>query len=223
MTDKILTVEPLGGNWIGGTMTYNFGGSVTTGKTVVPVRYPASMSKYSIDDGVVSLDRTIKKTTGTLLVFAHSQGAQVVSRWLRTLATDASAPDPERVSFLLIGNPLRKYGGYGVNRPEFDGQKGLVTLNNSAYTVTDCKLQYDGWADHPTRFGKWATLNAYQDRYGVNGNLAIHAMGYRYANLNDPKRKTYTEGTTQYVMIPHRPLIVAPRLLIEFSFNRPER
>lgn len=223
MSDTVLTVEPLGGNWVGGTMPLNFGGAVTNGKTVVPVRYPASMSKSSIYDGVVALDRTIKATTGTLLVFAHSQGAQVVSRWLRTLATDPSAPDPARVSFLLIGNPLRRYGGYGVGRPEFDGRKGLPTPNDSPYAVTDCKLQYDGWADHPTKSGIWAALNAGADRYGINGNRAIHAMGYRTANLDDPGRTTYTEGTTQYVMIPHRPLIVAPRRLIESSYNRPER
>lgn len=222
----VLTLEPLGGYLQGGTMTKNFWGSITYGKTVVDVKYPADMSRYSIDDGVYALARIIKETPGKLLVFAHSQGAQVVSRWLRTRATDADAPTGDRVGFLLIGNPLRKYGGFGVGQPEFDGHKGLPTLNNSRYNIVDCKLQYDGWADIPTdpKPGVMAALNVQQDRYGVNGIRGIHAMGYRYANLNDTERKTYTEGTTEYVMLPHKPLVLAPQWLIEASYTkRPEK
>ncbi len=243
MTVTILTGEPLGGNaFPGGTMKLNFGGSGTPGSAasgpstrswlgqppgtlVTRVPYPASMTKFSIPDGVVSLDRMIKRTSGDLLVFGHSQFCQVVSRWLRTLAQEPDAPDPERVRFLLIGNPLRKYGGFGVGRKEFDskrGQVGLATPTDSPYEVEDVKLQYDGWADHPTLPGTWAHANAAADRYLINGNRAIHAWGYRSANLNDPKRKTYVEGTTTYVMIPHAPLLMVPRSRIEQGYNRPE-
>lgn len=236
MTTTILTGEPLGGNLFpGGTMKLNFGGAgipgaaatgPTTqtwlgqpvGTTVSRVSYPAAATRSSISSGVTALDTMIQSTAGDLLVFGHSQFCQVVTRWLRERGEAADAAD--RVRFLLIGNPLRKYGGYGVGRPEFDGRTGLVTPNDTDYTVTDVKLRYDGWADNPTLPGIWASLNAKLDRFGINGNRAIHALGYRTANLDDPARKTYVENTTTYVMLPHAPLI--PSWRIESSYARPE-
>ncbi len=146
----------------------------------------------------------------------------MVSRWLRTHTAGPDAPDPALVSFLLIGNPLRKYGGAGVGRPEVDGQPGLPTPNDTPYRVFDVKLQYDGWADTPNLPGRWAVANAKQDRFGINFNRAIHAMGYRTANLEDPGRKTYTEGTTEYILLPHDPLLPVPQEWIESAYDRPE-
>jgi hypothetical protein len=216
----VLTVEPLAGNLVGGTMTKNFGGKVTTGNKVVAVKYPASMSATSIDEGVKALHAAITQTSGPVLVFAHSQGAQVVSRWLRR---KSFVFDPDQLSFLLIGNPLRKYGGYGVGRKEFGGQTGLPTPTDSPYRVTDVSLQYDGWSDAPALPGVWAKMNAQQDRFGINGARAIHAMGYRTANLDDPKRKRHREATTEYVLLPHKPLLPFPQKWIEKSYLRPER
>jgi hypothetical protein len=219
----VLTIEPLTFNLMGNTMERAFGGAVCRDRKVVPVKYPASLRRRSIDKGVESLNGCLHSTPGPLLTFAHSQGAQVVSRWLRQHAGDPDAPDPARVSFLLIGNPLRKYGGAGIGRREVDGSTGEPTPNNTRYRVVDVTLQYDGWADAPTRPGFWAAANARQDRFGINFSRAIHAMGYRTADLDDPARKTYTEGTTQYVMLPHRPLLPVPRRWIEAGYNRPER
>lgn len=216
----VLTVEPLAGNLLGGTMNKNFGGQVTAGNTVVAVKYPASMSASSIDQGVSALHAAIRLTVGPMLVFAHSQGAQVVSRWLRRQETPV---ETDRLSFLLIGNPLRKYGGHGVGAKEFGGQTGLPTPNDSPYRVTDVTLQYDGWSDAPALPGVWAKLNAQQDRFGINGARAIHAMGYRTANLEDPKRKRHREATTEYVLLPHKPLLPFPTAWIEKSYLRPER
>lgn len=232
----VLTLEPLFGAAMGGTMRHNFGGAglihgrttrtwlgCPTNTAVVNIPYPASMAPSSIPDGVTALDYALSGTEGPLLVFAHSQGAQVVSRWLQTRAGLPGAPATSRVQFLLIGNPLRKYGGYGVGKPEFDGHIGQATPTNTGYAVTDLKVRYDGWADSPTRPGMWATANAAQDRGAINGNRAIHAMAYRAASLSDPNRKTHTEGTTTYVMVPHQPLIRVPAAWIERSYNRPER
>jgi hypothetical protein len=217
-----LTIEPLNFNILGNTMRHNFGDSVCRDRLVVAVDYPASLNRHSIDTGVESLDRCLHATPGRLLTFAHSQGAQVVSRWLRTHTAGPDAPDPALVSFLLIGNPLRKYGGAGVGRPEVDGQPGLPTPNDTPYRVFDVKLQYDGWADTPNLPGRWAVANAKQDRFGINFNRAIHAMGYRTANLEDPGRKTYTEGTTEYILLPHDPLLPVPQEWIESAYDRPE-
>lgn len=216
----VLTVEPLAGNLVGGTMTKNFGGQITDLKTVFTVKYPASMSSTSIDKGVDALHTALSQIPGQMLVFAHSQGAQVVSRWLRR---QDWVIEPDRLSFLLIGNPLRKYGGHGVGGREFGGQTGLHTVNDSPYRVTDVTLQYDGWSDSPTKPGLFAKLNAQQDRFGVNGARAIHAMGYRKANLHDPGRKTYVENTTEYVLLPHKPILPFPQAWIEKSYDRPER
>lgn len=234
----ILTLEPLSGNLFpGGVMRTNFGGVKLdkAGKTLAPwigcpagtrvirVNYPASLAADSIPRGVDALDAAVRSTQGDMLVFAYSQGAQVASRWLRTRVGIAGAPATNRLRFLLIGNPLRKYGGYGVGRPEVDGATGLASLNNTGYSVVDYKLQYDGFADHPTRPSVAAARNASQDRMGINGNRAIHAWGYRTARLDHPARKTFTEGTTQYVMAPHPPLLPwYPQWLIERGYNRPE-
>jgi len=235
----ILTLEPLGGNLFpGGTMKLNFGGAglpsnawegnITrawlgqpSGTAVKRVKHPADLSHFSITDGVVALDRMIKATAGNVLIVAHSQGAQVASRWMRTLATDSGAPSTSRVRFLLFGNPLRKYGGFGVGNKECDGTTGQATPT-SPWTVTDYKLQYDGWADNPTRSGMWAVANAVRDRYGINGNRAIHALGYHTANLAHPQLKTFAEGTTTFAMAPHAPLLAVPRSWIERSYTRPE-
>jgi hypothetical protein len=216
----VLTVEPLAGNLVGGTMTKNFGGKVTAGNKVVEVQYPASMSATSIDEGVKALHAAINQTSGPVLVFAHSQGAQVVSRWLRR---KSFVFDPDQLSFLLIGNPLRKYGGYGVGRAEFGGQIGLPTPTGSPYRVTDVSLQYDGFSDTPALPGVWARMNAQQDRFGINGSRAIHAMGYRTANLDDPKRRQHRERSTLFVLLPHKPLLPFPVKCIEKSYVRPER
>lgn len=216
----VLTVEPLGGNWVGGTMPANFGGRITAGNHVVEVRYPAAPTKGSIRDGVEALQAAIMSTPGDLLVFAHSQGAQVCSRWLRTHALSAN---PDRVSFLLIGNPLRKYGGYGVGRPEFDGLIGEATPTDTPYLVTDVAMQYDGWADCPTGKGLWANLNALADRYGINFGRGIHTFGYRTADLHDPRRETYVEGRTIFALLPHKPLLPIPASWIEPAYQRPER
>lgn len=216
MTTTVLTVEPLSYNIFGNSLVLEFRGTVTAGKPVVKVQYPASLAPNSISDGVTALHALLHSTAGDVLVFAHSQGCQVVSRWLRAHADDNDRPDPERVQFLLIGNLLRKYGGAGIGTREVDGQIGLATPNNTDYTVRDVKLQYDGWADKPTLPGIPAAINA------AMGKSNIHTFGYLTANLNHPRRKTYTENTTQYVMLPHAPAATFPRRWIERSYNRPE-
>lgn len=213
----VLTLEPLDYNAFGNTMVRQFGGSVTAGKNVIAVRYPASLAAHSIERGVAALDDLLRSTPGDLLVFAHSQGAQVVSRWLRGNAAAPSAPDPERISFLLIGNLLRKYGGSGIGTKEVDRKIALPTPSDTRYRVVDVKLQYDGWADKPSKPALFANLNAFKGRF------AIHSLGYRKADLNDPRRTQYQENTTRYVMLPHAPAVKVPQRWIERSYDRPER
>ena len=213
----VLTLEPLDYNLGGNTLVRELRGAPCAGRAVVKVDYPASLGKTSIDDGVRALDALIHSTPGPKLVFGHSQGAQVASRWLRTYADSPTAPPADELSFLFIGNPLRKYGGYIVGRPEVGGVTGLPTRNDTRYTVTDIALQYDGWADAPTGPGKLAALNATQ------GKFARHSLGYFTADADDPNRKTYQENTTTYVLLPAPPVIPASQADIESAYSRPER
>jgi len=217
LSTTVLTLEPLDYNLGGNTLVSELRGVPCAGRMVVKVDYPASLAKNSIDNGVNALDALIRSTPGPKLVFGHSQGAQVASRWLRTYADGPSAPPAAELSFLFIGNPLRKYGGFIVGRPEVDGVTGLPTPNDTRYTVTDVALQYDGWADAPTEPGALAALNAFE------GKFARHSRGYFTADADDPNRKTHQENTTTYVLLPAQPVIPALQSDIESSYSRPER
>lgn len=231
---------PGGATGPGGTMKHNFGGAglpwcawegyttrewlgLPVGTRVKRVPYPASITPWSIEQGVAALDRvhaeTIADSTGNVLLFAHSQGAQVTSRWIAKPPTT----NPDRTKVLLIGNPLRNYGGYGVGKPEVDGRIGQPTPTDTPYHVRDVKMQYDGWADYPDTTDGWAIRNAEQDRIGINGPNAIHCFGYRTARLDDPNRWVYREGNTEFIMLPHPPITdIAPQL-IEAGYRRPEQ
>jgi hypothetical protein len=215
----VLTLEPLDFNVLGNTLRLQLRGAPCRGRAVTKVDYPASFQATSIDLGLQALREALTGVTGPKLVFAHSQGAQVCSRWLREHAADPDAPPPSELSFLLIGNPLRKYGGYIVGRPEVGGRTGLPTPNDTPYAVTDLKLQYDGWADWP---GDTASLPAkWNARTGQNKR---HCYGYLSADPADPTRLVHRENTTSYVMIPARPTVaLLSQTVIEKSYARPER
>lgn len=213
----VLTLEPLDFNLLGNTLKLQLRGKPCAGKKVIRIDYPASFAAKSIDLGVDALNKAVHEVNGPKLVFAHSQGAQVVSRWLREHASLEVIP-PNELEFLLIGNPLRKYGGYIIGRPEVGGKIGLPTINDTQYHVTDLKMQYDGWADWPgDSAGALVKMNA---NVGKNRR---HCYGYLTADLDDPNRKVYQENSTTYVMIPGSPNIPVPQSWIESSYARPER
>jgi pimeloyl-ACP methyl ester carboxylesterase len=213
----VLTLEPLDFNIVGNTMLHNLRGEPVANNAVVQVVYPASFAAASIPKGVAALDKLVKTIAGPKLVYGHSQGAQVASRWLREHADDYNAPPENLLKFLLIGNPLRKYGGYIIGKPEVGGMTGLPTLNDTQYEVTDVKMQYDGWADVPNKSMFLANWNA------SVGRGDRHCFGYRDATLSDPKRKVFKENTTTYVMLPGKPLLkLIPQDKIEEAYSRPE-
>jgi len=51
--------------------------------TMVRIKSPASIASNSISKGVAMLDEALRTTPGPKIVLAHSQGAQVCSRWMR--------------------------------------------------------------------------------------------------------------------------------------------
>lgn len=218
----ILTLEPLDFNLLGNTLKLQLSGIPCKNNKVVKIDYPASFKPTSMDEGVDALRKALVVNKGPKLVFAHSQGAQVCSRWLRNYANLPDAPPANELSFLFIGNPLRKYGGYIIGKPEVSvGYKilGVATPNDTKYLVTDIKMQYDGWSDWPG--DKANPIAKWNARLGQNQR---HCYGYLLANPSDPLRKVYSENTTDYVMLPGIPNDTnLSLLLIEAAYRRPER
>ncbi len=204
----VLALEPW---WPGRGVTKKlFGGKVCAGATVVEV----TEGPDSIGDGVQQLlDALAAHRDDEVIVFGYSRGAQIIGRWLARYADAADAPDPDRVSFLCCGNPERKYGGVPWMVKNH-------TRNDSAFRVTDIKVQYDSWCDWPAQSTGAAAVMAWSTLLGVT----VHLVGYLGANLDHPGRRSYTENTTTYVMVPHdipRPFRWA-RASIESAYARPE-
>ncbi|MGB7503964.1 MAG: PE-PPE domain-containing protein [Mycobacterium sp.] len=166
-------------------------------RTCVSVPYP-----YLIrSQGVIDLNnKLLDGTTGKQIVFGYSQGARVASDWLSEYAGEEGNLSPDEVSFVLIGNPSRKYGGAHVGW-------GQVTPDTD-YKVLDVSRQYDMASDYPDRFNLLAIANAYA------GFAFIHE-NYEEVDLYDPANYVWTEGNTTYVFIPteNLPLLQPLRLL----------
>lgn len=161
---------------------------------MVSVRYPANISRNTISKGVVALDNALHNTAGPIIVLAHSQGAQVVSHWLREHANDPTAPSPDRLTFLLTGNPLRSSGGHGIGRHEFGNTIGEPTPTTSRWTVIDVARKYDGWADWPTD-----DSNRQAVKYARLGMHSYH-VHYDEVDLDDPTHMVWKVGTTTFVL-----------------------
>ena len=157
-------------------------------RTCVSVPYPYLLR----DIGVKDLDLAIHGgTTDPLIVFGYSQGARVSAEWLQAHAGTEGAPSPEKLSFVLIGNPGRKHGGAHVHW----GQ----TTPDTAYKVLDVSRQYDLASDYPDRFDLLALANAYA------GLTFIHP-NYEAVDLYDPANYVWTEKNTTYVFVPTKNL-----------------
>src|SRR6516225_1919322 len=62
--------------------------------------------------GVTALqDALTPPPAGKIIVFGYSHGAEVVEQWLAQHLTDPNIPSPEVLSFVVIGNPTRAFGG----------------------------------------------------------------------------------------------------------------
>ncbi len=85
-----------------------------------------------------ALDEAINdpSNAGPKIVYAHSSGGIVATQWLEEHGDDYDASSNGPLSFVVIGNPTRDYGGanvpWGEVWPKID------------YQVIDVALQYDG-------------------------------------------------------------------------------
>lgn len=162
--------------------------------TLKKIDYPASTASDSITKGVRNLDIMLKLTPGPIIVLAHSQGAQVASRWMREHSGDANAPDKDRLTFVLAGNPLRATGGYIVGRKEVGGTIGQPTPTDTKWHIVDIARRYEGWADWPNDTdNKWAV------RAAEAGKKAYHTH-YNDVNLYDSDNTVWSTGNTTFVL-----------------------
>lgn len=187
----VLTIAPLGGHdmtrWCGGW-------AGRQGGEVIAVPTAANLTVNAIPDAAVELDNAIYETLtapGEVIVLAHSQGAQVASEWLRRYAN----ADPNRVRFVLTGNPERQFYGYAANKPKWvpPGNIRGLTPNNTAYRVLDIGRESDRWANSP---GGLAALWAFLPHPGH--------LDYSRVNPDelDPRHIVKTVGLTRYANLP---------------------
>jgi diacyltrehalose acyltransferase len=173
-------------------------------KTCKEVRYdwiqPYGPIEIGAAENVARLDKEIhKKTDDPKIVYGYSGGARIASIWLQDHAGDKDAPAPQDLSFVLLGNGGRKYGG--VNG-WFWGDL-LKTPTNTQYDIVDVAKEYDPIADFPTNpFNLLAVAN------GVAAFAYVH-LRYDEVDLDDPDNIVWKEGKTTYVYVPteHLPLL----------------
>ncbi|WP_052428787.1 PE-PPE domain-containing protein [Mycolicibacterium rufum] len=161
--------------------------------TMRDVDYPRDLSADSIPTGVANLDGALRATPGTLIVLAYSQGAQVASEWMRRYARDPTAPGPDRLTFVLFGNPLRASGGEKVGHPT-RRTTGLATPTDTPWHIVDVARRYDGFADSPQD-----KSNGDAVRNANLGKLFIHPH-YEGVDLNDPSLVIWNRGNTTFVL-----------------------
>ena len=154
---------------------------------------PISLGSASLDTQL----RTDGNDTKSV-IFGYSQGAQVAGFWLRNRAKEPAASlyaSPSTTSFLLIGDPENTYGVPWTPHVPTD----------TAYKVTELWVQYDGWADWPTRPDPLAIANA------IAGQMYVHPTAYLTVDPTSPDNVTWTNGNMTYILVPNQNLpIVQP-------------
>ncbi|MDZ5085480.1 MULTISPECIES: PE-PPE domain-containing protein [Mycobacteriaceae] len=145
-------------------------------------------------NGITTIETTIDATPGTKVVFSYSEGARSVADWMEQHADDSDAPSPDELSFVLIGNPTRAYGG-----------SDKKVMPQTQYQVIDVSRQYDpasDFPDDPTNF--IALLNS------LAAFTVIHT-DYEGVDMYDPANIVWKEGNTTYVFVPTEELpLLAP-------------
>lgn len=181
----VLTISPLWPVW---SLDTALEGSMCRTNTCSMVPYVP----FVTPDGVRALDARLAQMStlrtadgGPTIVFGFSNGAGVAEQWMADHAGQVGAPSPEDVSFVLIGNPRRAYGG---TRPP---------ITPTEYHVIDIVRQYDPMADFPDN-----PLNLLALANVAAGMLSPVHLDYRSVDLDDPANVVWTEGNTTYVFVP---------------------
>ena len=188
----VLTLPPLSALGGGAMLKILRGFVYWPGHTHVPVNYPIALDSSlgdsptgTIQVGAAALNKLIRGIDGDIVVVTHSQGGQCATSWLKQHANTRDAPSPDRLSFILTGNPVRRYG----HAPWITERE--ITPDNTQYKITDIGRRWDGWANFSwnprSLIGMFAPYG-HTDYSGVDLNNAAN---------------TYTRvGNTTYVLTP---------------------
>lgn len=155
---------------------------------------PVNYLPFITPSGEAALQTALTDTSASkIIVFGYSNGTQVAEAWLAQHLNDPNAPSPDVLSFVLLGNPTRAFGGHP------DATNGVV-WPQSGYHVIDIAQQYDGSADYPNNpaspYYSLAVINAYA------GFFSAPHFDYSNININDPANAVWKEGNITYVLTP---------------------
>lgn len=190
--------------------------SESSGNTCAPIQYASGSPLVGEFSGLAVLTVALWVAPSPTTVLGYSQGSLISTEWLRTNAGKFGAPSPRKVSFVLVANPLRKYGGV---RPAIEADSPTP---NTGYEVLDIAIEYDGVADFPDNpFNLLAVANA------LMGMNYVHIYAYDDVDLQNSAKLVWKEGNTTYVLIRNEnlPLLEPMRELgldaMADSLNRP--
>lgn len=128
---------------------FGYGALLDEANMLVTVDYPRIVAKHAIPTGALNLDAALRPwingTDHHVEVRGFSEGAQVASLWLKRYATAPDAPPADRLSFLLYGNPQRRFGA-DLTRKYSAGGK-LFATPETQYAVRDVARISDKWAN----------------------------------------------------------------------------
>ena len=201
--------------------------SASSGNICEPVEYLSGVPLVGEFSGLTVLTVALWSAPSPTTVLGFSQGALIATEWLRRNNTNWLAPSSKDLSFVLVANPLRKYGGV---RPAYEIDDPTPATR---YQVLDITIEYDGVSDFPDYPSNLlAVANA------LAGSYYIHIGGYEHVDLENAEKLVWKEGNTTYVLIrsqnipllePLRALGLDPvadalnaplKALIDFGYNR---
>lgn len=157
------------------------------------VPYPASL--FSQFQGVTALNTALANTSGQVVVFGYSEGAQVANDWITLYGMKPGAPSPANLSFFLIGNPQRQVGGYIVGTGQNGNSIYPALPANEPYQITDLARQFDGWGDWPASGNQDAIKEA------ICGMFFTHDH-YQQVDINDHSIVKWTVQNITYEILP---------------------
>lgn len=147
-------------------------------------------SRASTPNAVATLDAVLRDgTSGKQIVFAYSQGARVTAAWMREHGGTEGVPAAENLTFVLMGNPARKYSGS-------DKVRGPDVFPDLGYRIIDVSQEYDMASDFPDD-----TSNLLAMLNSTAGFFFTH-QDYEPVDIYDEANYVWTEGDITYVFVP---------------------
>jgi len=166
----------------------------------------------SVAQGLTILDTAIRQQIAAgnnVTVFGFSQSATMASLEMAKLAASPNPPQPDQLSFTLIGNPNNPNGGIAARFPGISipsiGVTATAATPSNLYPTNIYTLEYDGVADFPRYpLNFLSTLNAVAGAYYVHSNYLVLTTAQIDSAI--PLTNTVGPSMTHYYVIPTQDL-----------------